>query len=60
MGFCFQIVYPEDKFVFRDIDLGPYDLAREMGAYPYAIVHVEYKFPERGERPIWCCILLLV
>ncbi|XP_053375803.1 uncharacterized protein LOC123533294 isoform X1 [Mercenaria mercenaria] len=38
----YQIVYPEDKFIFRDLDLAPYDLEREMGAYPYAIVRVDY------------------
>lgn len=42
----YQIVYPEDKFVFKDLDLGPYDLEREMGAYPYAIVRVDYNFTD--------------
>lgn len=41
----YEIVYPEDKFVFRDIDLAPYDLEQEMGAYPYSIIRVEYHLP---------------
>ena len=36
--------------MFQDIDLGPYDLAREMGAYPYAIVQAEFKFPGKGKQ----------
>ncbi|XP_052800410.1 uncharacterized protein LOC128231514 isoform X2 [Mya arenaria] len=40
----YQVVYPEDRFVFRDIDLAPYDLEREMGSHIYAIVRVEYQF----------------
>lgn len=42
----YQIVYPEDKFVFKDLDLAPYDLEREMGAYPYAIIRVDYNFTD--------------
>lgn len=45
-----QIVYPEDKFIFKDMDLAPYDLEREMGAYPYAIVRVEYQFADRTQK----------
>ena len=50
-----QICYPEDKFVFKDMDLAPYDLEREMGAYPYAIVRVEYHFndPQNKGTQLW-------
>ena len=34
--------------MFQDLDLGPYDLAREMGAYPYAILSVDYLFASKG------------
>ncbi|XP_052270374.1 uncharacterized protein LOC127871467 isoform X3 [Dreissena polymorpha] len=40
----YQIVYPEDRFVYRDIDLAPYDLEREFGSHIYAILRVEYQF----------------
>ena len=38
---------PLQKFVFNDLDLGKYDLEREMWGFPYAVIQVEYIKPER-------------
>ncbi|KAL4223925.1 hypothetical protein ACF0H5_017387 [Mactra antiquata] len=46
----YQIVYPEDKFIYKDMDLAPYDLEREMGAYPYVILRVDYKFSDPSAK----------
>ncbi|KAK3587352.1 hypothetical protein CHS0354_036519, partial [Potamilus streckersoni] len=38
----YDVVFPLDKFVFENMDFTQYDVERELGAYPYAIVKLEY------------------
>ena len=41
----YEIYYLEDKFVFENLDIGDYDVEKELGANPYAIVKAEYTKP---------------
>lgn len=59
----YEIYYLEDKFVFENLDIGEYDVEKELGANPYAIVKAEYTkpgtFAERSALPVgWARIPL--
>ncbi|XP_060065450.1 uncharacterized protein LOC132545744 isoform X1 [Ylistrum balloti] len=41
----YEIHFPQDKFVYESIDISQYDVERELGAHPYALLRVEYKKP---------------
>jgi hypothetical protein len=38
----FRAAFPQEKFVFDNLDLSQYDVEKELGAFPYSIVLVEY------------------
>ncbi|XP_062597302.1 uncharacterized protein LOC134258744 isoform X2 [Saccostrea cucullata] len=41
----YEVHFYEDKFVFDSLDISELDVERELGAFPYAIVRVEYRKP---------------
>lgn len=41
----YEVHFYEDKFVFDNLDISELDVERELGAFPYAIVRVEYRKP---------------
>ncbi len=42
-GKTISLDFPKEKFIFDDMDLSQYDVEQEMGAYPFAIIQVEYQ-----------------
>lgn len=58
-----EIYYLDEKFLFENLDIGEYDVEKELGANPYAIVKAEYTkpgtFAERTALPVgWARIPL--
>ena len=41
----YEVHFYEDRFVYDNLDISELDVERELGAYPYAIIRVEYKRP---------------
>lgn len=41
----YEVFFPDDRYVFDNLDLTHYDVEKELGAYPYAIVKAEYYIP---------------
>ncbi|XP_078336716.1 uncharacterized protein LOC111135431 isoform X1 [Crassostrea virginica] len=41
----YEVHFYEDKFVFDNLDISELDVEKELGAFPYAIVRVEYRKP---------------
>lgn len=54
----YEVHFYEDKFVFENLDISELDVERELGAFPYAIVRVEYRKPG-PEALSECCQLQL-
>lgn len=52
----YEVHFYEDKFVFDKLDISELDVERELGAFPYAIVRVEYRKPG-PEALSECCQL---
>lgn len=52
----YEVHFYEDKFVFDNLDISELDVERELGAFPYAIVRVEYRKPG-PEALSECCHL---
>lgn len=52
----YEVHFYEDKFVFDNLDISELDVERELGAFPYAIVRVEYRKPG-PEALSECCQL---
>ncbi|KAK6190965.1 hypothetical protein SNE40_002721 [Patella caerulea] len=51
----YQLSYPQEKFVYEALDLLKYDVERELGACPYAILRLEYDTPQNtreGRAPV--------
>ncbi|ESP04135.1 hypothetical protein LOTGIDRAFT_237550 [Lottia gigantea] len=51
----YQLSYPQEKFVYEALDLLEYDVERELGASPYAILRLEYdsvQQSQQGKAPI--------
>lgn len=52
----YDVHFYQDKFVFDNLDITELDVERELGAFPYAIVRVEYKRPgPSGESMFAVC-----
>ncbi|XP_069134826.1 uncharacterized protein [Argopecten irradians] len=45
----YEMHFPQDKFVYESIDISQYDVERELGAHPYALIRVEYKKPASNQ-----------
>ena len=41
-GQTVRIDFPGERFVFDDLDPSHYDVEREMGGFPYAVIRVDY------------------
>lgn len=39
----YRATLPYERFIFDDLDLSQFDVEQEMGAYPYAVLRVDYE-----------------
>lgn len=54
----YEVHFYEDKFVFDNLDISELDVERELGAFPYAIVRVEYRKPGPEAFSKFCCLFI--
>ena len=54
----YQVEFPSEKFTFHDLDLSGYDVEKEMGGYPFAIIRVDYCHRDRGASGISASVTL--
>ncbi len=42
---------PYERFIFDDLDLSQFDVEQEMGAYPYAVLRIDYERADSSTTP---------
>lgn len=41
----YKVKFPGERYLYQNFDLSQYDVERELGAVPYAILNMEYVLP---------------
>jgi hypothetical protein len=53
----YKVRFPGERYVYPNFDLSPFDVERELGASPYAMITLEYVRPSMSKSGQCVCTL---